>query len=487
MINRIRVVTLLVMVLGVFALLQLISGSLFFSSLHHSQKSFVVSNQLREQQGELTSTWDLMLQTRINLSRSAVRMMMDSSNQQSNAKVELLDSARKTLAQAATHYKKFKSMAPLPEMVATSRNIDEKYKNYHTALTELIDYLDYGNTGAYFAQPTQGMQNAMGEAFAQYALSSEKLYRDIVTDNADDYRFAQWQLAVIALVVVLILLVALISPVMLGGLVFSGKSLQPKFSKLNPLPGIKRMFSAQTGAELLKAILKTILVGSVTGFFLWHHWPQMMRLMAESPITAMGNAMDLVGLCALLVVLGVIPMVGFDVFFQIFSHPKKLRMSRQDIRDEFKQSEGDPHVKGRIRQMQRAAARRRMMADVPKADVIVNNPTHYSVALQYDENKMSAPKVVAKGAGLVALRIREIGAENNVPTLEAPPLARALYRHAEIGQQIPGQLYAAVAEVLAWVWQLKRWRLAGGQRPVQPTHLPVPEALDFINEKPTHE
>ncbi|HHH7535047.1 TPA: methyl-accepting chemotaxis protein II [Escherichia coli] len=208
MINRIRVVTLLVMVLGVFALLQLISGSLFFSSLHHSQKSFVVSNQLREQQGELTSTWDLMLQTRINLSRSAVRMMMDSSNQQSNAKVELLDSARKTLAQAATHYKKFKSMAPLPEMVATSRNIDEKYKNYHTALTELIDYLDYGNTGAYFAQPTQGMQNAMGEAFAQYALSSEKLYRDIVTDNADDYRFAQWQLAIIALVVVLILLVA---------------------------------------------------------------------------------------------------------------------------------------------------------------------------------------------------------------------------------------------------------------------------------------
>ncbi|EPC3670819.1 methyl-accepting chemotaxis protein [Escherichia coli] len=187
MINRIRVVTLLVMVLGVFALLQLISGSLFFSSLHHSQKSFVVSNQLREQQGELTSTWDLMLQTRINLSRSAVRMMMDSSNQQSNAKVELLDSARKTLAQAATHYKKFKSMAPLPE---------------------LIDYLDYGNTGAYFAQPTQGMQNAMGEAFAQYALSSEKMYRDIITDNADDYRFAQWQLAVIALVVVLILLVA---------------------------------------------------------------------------------------------------------------------------------------------------------------------------------------------------------------------------------------------------------------------------------------
>lgn len=208
MINRIRVVTLLMMVLGVFALLQLMSGSLFFSSLHHSQQSFVVSNELREQQGELTSTWDLMLQTRINLSRSAVRMMMDPSNQQSSAKIELLDSARKTLAQAAVHYKKFKSMAPLPEMAAASSHIDEKYKNYHTALTELIDYLDYGNTGAYFAQPTQGMQNAMGEAFGQYARSSEKLYRNIVVDNASDYRFAQWQLAVIALVVVLILLVA---------------------------------------------------------------------------------------------------------------------------------------------------------------------------------------------------------------------------------------------------------------------------------------
>jgi flagellar biosynthetic protein FlhB len=282
-----------------------------------------------------------------------------------------------------------------------------------------------------------------------------------------------------------VVIVALVSPVMLGGLIFSGKSLQPKFSKLNPLPGIKKMFSAQTGAELLKAILKSTLMGSTAGFYLWFHWPDMMRLISESPLTAMINAMDLVGMCAVLVVLSIIPMVGFDVFFQIYSHIKKLRMSRQDLRDEYKQNEGDPHVKGRIRQMQRQAARRRMMEDVPKADVIVTNPTHYSVALKYDENKMSAPKVVAKGAGLIALRIREIGAEHRVPVLEAPPLARALYRHAEIGQQIPGQLYAAVAEVLAWVWQLKRWRLAGGQRPGKPKNLPVPEALDFMNEKDT--
>jgi flagellar biosynthetic protein FlhB len=282
-----------------------------------------------------------------------------------------------------------------------------------------------------------------------------------------------------------VVIMALLAPLMLGGLVFSGKSLQFQFSKLNPLSGIKRLFSAQVGAELVKALMKALLMGSVAGAYLWHKWPDIMRLMTEPPVTAMASAMNIAGMCCLLVVLGIIPMVGFDVFFQIYSHIKKLRMSRQDIRDEFKQMEGDPHVKGRIRQMQRAAARRRMMADVPKANVIVTNPTHYAVALQYDENKMSAPKVVAKGSGLIALRIREIGSEHKIPLLEAPPLARALYRHAEIGQQIPGQLYAAVAEVLAWVWQLKRWRLTGGQRPVKPANLPVPEALDFMNEKDT--
>lgn len=282
-----------------------------------------------------------------------------------------------------------------------------------------------------------------------------------------------------------LVLVAIAAPMLLGGLLFSGKSISFKFSKLNPLPGLKRLFSAQAGAELLKAFLKATLVGAVTAWYLLHNWPDMMRLMSEPPVAALRHALNIVAACGLLIVLGLVPMVGFDVFFQIFTNIKKLRMSRQDIRDEYKQQEGDPHVKGRIRQQQRAIARRRMMADVPKADVIVTNPTHYSVALQYDEKKMSAPKVLAKGAGLVALRIREIGNENRIPVLEAPPLARALYRHAEIGQQIPGQLYSAVAEVLAWVWQLHRWRVAGGLIPKKPENLPVPEALDFANEKNT--
>ncbi|MFA3760643.1 flagellar biosynthesis protein FlhB [Yersinia sp. 2544 StPb PI] len=282
-----------------------------------------------------------------------------------------------------------------------------------------------------------------------------------------------------------LVIVALAVPMLLGGVLFSGESIKFDFQRMSLIAGLKRMFSSQALAELLKAILKATLVGWVTGIFLWHNWPDMMRLMAAPPVAALSDAVHLIIFCGLVVVLGLTPMVGFDVFFQITSHIKKLRMTKQEIRDEFKDQEGDPHVKGRIRQQQRAMARRRMMADVPKADVIVTNPTHYAVALQYNEAKMSAPKVLAKGAGAVALRIRELGAEHRIPLLEAPPLARALFRHSEVGQHIPATLYAAVAEVLAWVYQLKRWKREGGLIPKKPEHLPVPEALDFATESET--
>ncbi|EBA2977036.1 HAMP domain-containing protein, partial [Salmonella enterica] len=207
MFNRIRVVTMLMMVLGVFALLQLVSGGLLFSSLQHNQQGFVISNELRQQQSELTSTWDLMLQTRINLSRSAARMMMDASNQQSSAKTNLLQNAKTTLAQAAAHYANFKNMTPLPAMAEASANVDEKYQRYQAALAELIQFLDNGNMDAYFAQPTQGMQNALGEALGNYARVSENLYRQTFDQSAHDYRFAQWQLGGLAVVLVLILMV----------------------------------------------------------------------------------------------------------------------------------------------------------------------------------------------------------------------------------------------------------------------------------------
>jgi flagellar biosynthetic protein FlhB len=279
-----------------------------------------------------------------------------------------------------------------------------------------------------------------------------------------------------------LVIVAIAAPMLLGGINISGKSIKLDFTKLNPLSGLKRMVSSQTWAELLKAILKAVLVGLVGGWYIWSHWQEMLRLISESPVNALHHGLTMIAISCALIMLGLVPMVGFDVFWQLYSHFKKLKMSRQEIRDEHKQNEGDPHVKGRIRQAMRAAARRRMMADVPKADVIVTNPTHYSVALKYQEGKMSAPKVIAKGAGDIALKIRELAKEHRIPILEAPPLARALYRHTEIGQFIPGALYAAVAEVLAWVWQLRRWKREGGLIPTKPKQLPVPADMDFAGE-----
>ena len=205
MLNRIRVVTLLMLVLVVFALLQLISGSFLFSSLHQNQQSFALSNSLRTQQTELTKAWDLMLQTRINLSRSSARMMMDTTNQQSSAKNELLKNARTTLSQAASHFDRFSQLPPQPEMSETSAQVVKSYKNYFAALQDLVGFLESGNMDAYFAQPTQGMQNALGEAMTQYSNQSETLYQHAFTTSSSDYQIARWQLAVLAVVLVAVM------------------------------------------------------------------------------------------------------------------------------------------------------------------------------------------------------------------------------------------------------------------------------------------
>ncbi|MCU6212448.1 flagellar biosynthesis protein FlhB [Morganella morganii] len=269
------------------------------------------------------------------------------------------------------------------------------------------------------------------------------------------------------------------SPLLLGGLNLSAKSIKVDLKRISPVAGFKRLLSKQVLSELLKGVLKVALVGCAGALFFYLNKSYFIQLVNQSVVGALSDAMMLILYALLTVILFLIPVAGYDVFYQIMSNLKKLRMSRQEIRDEFKQQEGDPQVKGRIRQLQRAAARGRMMADVPDADVIVNNPTHYSVALSYKENGMSAPVVLAKGAGEVALRIRELGKEHGIPSLEAPPLARALYRHCEPGEQIPVTLYSAVAEVLAWVYGIRRWRNSGGIKPKSPDNLPVPRDMDF--------
>jgi flagellar biosynthetic protein FlhB len=276
----------------------------------------------------------------------------------------------------------------------------------------------------------------------------------------------------------LVVIAILAAPILMRGWLFSPKALMPNFKRLNPLSGVKRILSHQGLMELFKALAKAGLLGVVAVWVIWSNLENIFSLGSEAPATAIGHMGDLVGKVFLLVSGAMIFIVVLDVPYQLWSHYNKLKMSKEELRKEAKENEGDPHVKGRIRAQQREMARRRMMAEIPTADVVVTNPTHFAVALKYTEGKMGAPRVVAKGADAVALRIREIAAEHHVPLLEAPPLARALFRHADLGDEIPATLYAAVAEVLAYVFQLRRYQQAGGAYPVAPTALPVPPELD---------
>ena len=279
----------------------------------------------------------------------------------------------------------------------------------------------------------------------------------------------------------LVLVAALASPILLRGWMFSTKALAPKFNRLNPLSGVKRMVSWQGLVELVKSLLKVGLLGGVAAWLIWINLDAIFSLSLEEPRTAIAHMGDLIGKIFLLVSGAMIFVVLIDLPFQIWNHFKQLRMSKEEVRREHKENEGDPHLKARIRQQQREVARRRMMAEIPTADVVVTNPTHYAVALKYTEGKMRAPVVVAKGADLVAAKIREVAAEHNIPMLEAPPLARALLRHTELGDEIPATLYTAVAEVLAYVFQLRHYKEVGGAYPEAPVVLPVPPELDPLH------
>lgn len=275
-----------------------------------------------------------------------------------------------------------------------------------------------------------------------------------------------------------VLAAAVFSPMLLNGWLFSVEALQPQFSKLNPISGISRMFSGSALVELSKAIGKSVLVGGTAAWVIWHNKDAVMALSTQAVVASIPQMGHLVGASFMAIVGAMLLIVLIDVPFQLWDHNKKLMMTKEEVRQEAKETEGDPMVKGRIRQLQREAARRRMMAAIPTADVVVTNPTHYAVALKYGETGMRAPVVVAKGSHLTALRIREIAEENHVPVLEAPPLARALHKHTELGESIPEALYTAVAEVLAYVYQLRRYEKQGGTRPQEPDKLPVPVELD---------
>jgi flagellar biosynthetic protein FlhB len=272
---------------------------------------------------------------------------------------------------------------------------------------------------------------------------------------------------------------AVVAPMMLGGWLLSGKAVSPNFGKLDPLAGIARMFSTQSLAELIKALAKSLLIGGVAYLVIMDDLEHVMALLGQPESTALPHTIMLVGRSCALIAAALVLVALVDVPWQLWTYYKKLRMSREDVRQEHKESEGDPHIKAQIRRQQQAIAKRRMMAEVPKADIVVTNPTHFAVALKYIDGDMRAPRVVAKGTDLVAQRIREIAADNKVAILEAPPLTRALYKHTRLGDEIPSGLYTAVAEVLAWVYQLKRWKSEGGEAPRMPTDVAVPDELQY--------
>jgi flagellar biosynthetic protein FlhB len=281
----------------------------------------------------------------------------------------------------------------------------------------------------------------------------------------------------------LLVLVALFSPMLMSGWLFSTKALQPKFGKLNPFSGIKRMFSTHSVIELIKALGKAILVGGIGVWVVWSSRDEVLQLVSEPVVRSIPHLNNMIWWSFAAIMAGMVLIVIIDVPFQLYEHTKKLKMTKEEVRQESKETEGDPKVKGRIRSMQIEMARRRMMSEIPTADVVVTNPTHYSVALKYSEDKMRAPIVVAKGSHLLAAKIKEIAKEHNVPILEAPPLARALHKHSELGSPIPEALYTAVAEVLAYVYQLRRYKKQGGAKPVVPGELPVPKELDPLAQE----
>ncbi len=260
---------------------------------------------------------------------------------------------------------------------------------------------------------------------------------------------------------------ALAAPLALGGWNFSLEALSLNFTRLDPIAGFGRVFSVRGAVELAKAFAKFLLVAGTAFLVLHNQATQMLALGSERLADALGDSVRLVA-DAVLLISGTLGLIAaLDVPWQLWQHHKELRMTREEIREEAKESEGSPENKRRVRRAQRDLLRRRMMHEVPKADVVVTNPTHFAVALRYDESRMRAPRVVAKGADLIAARIREIATEHAVPVFEAPPLARALYHNVDIGGEIPTALYVAVAQVLTYIYRLKAARTSG-QLPPEP-------------------
>ena len=314
----------------------------------------------------------------------------------------------------------------------------------------------------------RGLSFTRGEAFDPSVMSESAF---VLTVDA---------FYLVAPIFVIIIAAIILTPFTMGGPVMSAKAFQLDLARMDPIKGFGRMVSRQSVAELVKAILKALLIGAVLYWIVGHEQDQIFALLKQPVEVGLAGFSRILFFSFATLIAGLAIIALIDVPFQLWQYHDRLKMTREELKKEARESEGDPQLKARIRSQQREMARGRMMSQVPKADVVVTNPTHFAVALKYDRSVAPAPVVVAKGMNLIAERIREIAGESHVPLLEAPPLARALYRHAEVGDPIPATLYAAVAEVMAWVYQMNEFAANAGAKllPAPPGLIAVPEGLD---------
>ncbi|MGN8851387.1 flagellar biosynthesis protein FlhB [Anaerobiospirillum succiniciproducens] len=277
------------------------------------------------------------------------------------------------------------------------------------------------------------------------------------------------------------LVAAFIGNIMIGGMNFSTEAMMPKPDKLNPINGFKRIFSMNSIVELIKSIAKVACIGSICYFLISDRINEILRLSYIDVFAAVRDAMNILFIFMVIIVSAMIPIIMIDVPFQYWQYRQQLRMTKQELKDEMKETEGNPQIKSRMKRMQYEMAARRMMSKVPTADVVVTNPTHYAVAISYDPNGELAPVVVAKGVDEVAEKIKEIAREYKIPVMQLPPLARSLYYTTDLDREIPRGLFQAVAQVLAWVMGTKAYN--EGKAPNRPRDLdkdlPIPDELKF--------
>jgi flagellar biosynthesis protein FlhB len=311
--------------------------------------------------------------------------------------------------------------------------------------------------------------------------SREALFTDALPGRALHAAMHE-ALMLFAPVAVATMLATLAAPLLLGGLNFSAQALQPKFERLDPIKGLGKIFAMRGLVELGKALLKLLFIGAVLGLLLRHWQGELQATGRGSVMAGIAQSIGLLGRAALWFGSMLALIGGIDALYQKFDHAKNLRMTKQEIKDEMKESEGNPEMKGRIRQVQQAQARRRMMEELPQADVVVVNPTHFAVALRYDDGRMGAPRVIAKGVDVLAQQIRLVAGSHHIPLVESPPLARALYATTELGREIPAALYVAVAQVLAYVYQLKQAAAQGETPPAAPTPEVDPDLMGPYRE-----